>query len=253
MSGFVTAMRTLTALPCPGSDAKKMASALPWFPAVGLLLGGLLCGAAVAVQWLTRGLWPVGTAGAVVILSVLLTRGLHLDGLADWADGFWGSTSRKKVLVIMKDSAVGSFGAVALICVLLAKWICITRLLADGAALWIVAAYVVSRAMQAYLAAVNPYARAGGGTASPYVTESERRHALWAVGVAATILLAVFLLNPVGIAALAAGWGITSAFGIWCRRRVGGVTGDLIGACSELVETAILAAGGVLSVVTAGV
>ena len=133
MRGLVTAIRTLTSLPCPGREADKMTSALPWFPVVGLLLGGLLYGVSACTQWLTRGLWPEASAIVVLICAALFTGGLHLDGLADWADGFWGGRTKEKTLAIMKDSAVGSFGAVALICALLAKWVCLTRLLADGA------------------------------------------------------------------------------------------------------------------------
>ncbi len=230
-----------------------MASALPWFPVVGLLLGGLLYGLSLATEWFTLGRWPEASAVAVLIASALLTRGLHLDGLADWADGFWGGMTKEKTLAIMKDSAVGSFGAIALICVLLAKWVCITRLLADGAGAWIVAACVGSRTMQVQLAALNPYARAEGGTAAPYVDEAGMRHALSAIVIAAAMLAALFRPELIGLLALAVGVSITTLFGLVCRRRIGGVTGDLIGTCSELVETAFLAFGVLFHVVLAEV
>jgi len=223
-----------------------MCSALPWFPVVGLLLGLLLFGAARLGQWATHDRWPEASALVVLVVSCLLTRGLHLDGLADWADGFWGSTDREKTLAIMKDSAVGSFGAIALICVLLAKWLCVTRLIAGDGCVWIAAACVVSRTAQVGLAALYPYARAEGGTAAPYVAESGTRHAAWAVAVAVVILFSLFRLHWAGLVALVPAWVVARLFGHSCRKRIGGITGDLIGAGSELAETAVLALGAAL-------
>ena len=126
-------MRTLTVLPVPGRDAGNMASSLPWFPVVGLILGWILCGLAHAAQyvvdmvgpifapdtWYPSTPWHGGVAALLLIGGVVLTRGLHLDGLADWADGFWGGHDRDTVLRIMKDSHTGAFGNIAVTCMLL--------------------------------------------------------------------------------------------------------------------------------------
>ena len=266
LTGLVTALRTLTILPVPGRDADRMSSALPWFPVVGMLLGGILCAVPQALSAALgegHGFWCEGTAVVLLVAGTILTGGIHLDGLADWADGFFGARDRDAVLRIMKDSRIGSFGCIALVLVLLAKWACLARLLSLGRhAEWILAAYVVSRTAQVLLATSQPYARPEGGTAAAFVQGAGLRHAVLAM-VAALILLGV----PGGVdwhtllvAGVDGGWvywkwlkqlsallilgGVFAAgFGMWCRRRIGGITGDTLGACSEIVETLVLAVG----------
>jgi len=243
LTGLVTALRTLTVLPVPGRDAEKLSSSLPWFPLIGFLVGGSLYAVARGGAALAPLLWPEATAVIVVLGGALLTRGLHLDGLADCADGFWGARDKEKVLAIMKDPRVGAFGVIALVLVLLAKWVCVTRLVAGGGAPWIVAACVISRALQVDLAVAQPYARDGGGTAAPFVQGAGVRHLLLAILAAGLLLAGIGRGNPIYLAAFAAAWLMARVFGAWCRRRVGGITGDLLGAGSELTETAVLLIG----------
>jgi adenosylcobinamide-GDP ribazoletransferase len=238
VKGLVTALQTLTALPIPGRGAKKLSSSLSWFAVVGGLLGGVLYLPSLLASH--PGFWHEGAAAVVLLASILLTRGLHLDGLADCADGFGGSRDRDKVLAIMKDSQVGAFGAMALIAVLLVKWVALSRLFACGLGVWIIAAYVTSRAIQAELAVCLPYARSEGGTGAPFVEDARGIHRAWALLTA--LLLLLIACGPTGAAALMLGWVIGRLFGLLCRRRVGGITGDLLGAASEIVETAILLA-----------
>jgi adenosylcobinamide-GDP ribazoletransferase len=251
-SPLTTALRTLTLLPAPGRDAQTLAAALPWFPAVGALVGGALYGLMAAAMRLPGGGWPAGAAAAAVLGGTLLTRGLHLDGLADWADGFGGGRDRESTLRIMKDPSVGAFGTLALVGALLAKWVAFERLAGCGTGLWVVAACVAARTVQVDLAVWLPYARAEGGTAEGFVRDSRPAHFLAALALAAALV--VGLCGPVGALALGAAGLAGRAFGWWCRRRVGGVTGDLLGAASELVETALLlicaAPGAALAAVT---
>ena len=137
----------------------------------------------------------------------------------------------------MKDPQVGAFGALAVVAVLLCKWVALTRLAEFGMLIWIVTAYVVSRTMMVDLAVRLPYARKEG-TGASFVKNASPWHLL-----ASTILgLALVLLvcGPYGAACFALGWIVSAVFGVWCSRQLGGVTGDLLGACSEMVETAIL-------------
>jgi len=245
VKGFVSALRTLTILPVPGKDSDRMVSALPWFPVVGLVLGSLLYGAARLFSGVAGGTWPEATAVAVLILGIVLTRGLHMDGLADWADGFWGGRERDEVLRIMKDTQVGTFGVCALACIVLAKWVCLTRLIVAGVPEWVIVAYVASRTCQVDMAVAQPYARDNGGTGAPFVKGAGLLHLSVAGAVAFALLLVVPGLDLTSIAAVALGWLVARAFGLWCHRRVGGVTGDLLGACSEIVETVVLAFGAI--------
>lgn len=125
-------MRTLTVLPVPGRDAEKLCDALPWFPVAGFLLGALLYTAGRGALALMPSFWPQAAGLLVVAGSAWLTRGLHLDGLADCADGFGGAHDKTKILAIMKDPRVGAFGVVALVIALLGQWVCVTRLAEAG-------------------------------------------------------------------------------------------------------------------------
>lgn len=250
--GLITAVRTLTAIPVPGRDAPRLSSALIWFPAVGVLLGLVICGI-IRLHWLVTGTtWPEGAAVLAIIAGVVLTRGIHLDGLADWADGFWGSTDREKILEIMKDPRIGSFGAIALVCAVLAKWVCLVRLIGVGALEWIIAAYAVSRAMPVVLLVAQPYARSGGGTAAPFAHGAGQKHLAVAMIQAIMLVLLICGFRWVWPVTILVACGFAWLFGLWCRSRVGGITGDLLGACSEIVETGILAAGAYLVFINCG-
>lgn len=240
LRGWVTAMRTLTALPVPGKDATSLSDALPWFPVVGLTLGAILYGVARGATVLTPSFWPQAIGVLVVAGSAWLTRGLHLDGLADCVDGFGGAREKTKILAIMKDPHVGAFGTMALVLTLLSQWVCVTRLAACGQLEWIIVALVLSRTMLVDLAVAHPYARTGGGTGAPFVADARPRHLLVALLVAATLLLALGRGAPSYLVALAIAWPLSRLFGTWCRHRVGGVTGDLLGAGSVITETAVL-------------
>ncbi len=235
--GFVSAIRTLTVLPVPGEEANHMSDSLPWFPLVGCLLGLiLLCLAQIGRLFLES--WAEGVAVVILVGSVFLTRGFHLDGLADFADGFAGGRDRLRTLVIMKDSDVGAFGAMLLVLVLLVKWVTLTLLVKNKDLYWIVDAYIISRATMVELATCLPYAREEGGTAGPFVDGAQPRHRLYTWLLSLSLLLIINGLA--GVTLLMGGWIGCRLLGFWFDRRVGGVTGDLLGACSEIIETGVL-------------
>lgn len=236
MRGLITALRTLTNLPVPGKEASAPAAALPYFALVGAFLGAALYG----VAWLIERVawWPAGEALVIVMGAALLTRALHLDGLADWADAFGGGRSPEHTLKIMKDPHPGVFGMVAVVMVLLAKWAALERLASLNLLPWLISVMAISRCGMVWLIVRQPYARAEGGTAEPYFRDA-RAWQLWVCLLTAAIVL-VAVAGPLGLAAAAVGILFTALFGWWCRRRVGGVTGDLLGACCELLEAALL-------------
>ncbi|MFH2131890.1 MAG: adenosylcobinamide-GDP ribazoletransferase [bacterium] len=235
--GWITAVRTLTILPVPGKDARDFSTSLYGFVWVGALLGVLLYGIALLQQTLPGPGWPEASAILLMLAGVILTRGLHLDGLADCADGFLGGHDRDRILAIMKDSQLGTFGVLALILVLLAKWIFLVRMLTTGREIWLVAAFIISRVLMVDLAVRLPYAR-DSGTAASFVRGAKWQHWFFNFLPAAGILF--FLLGWRGVLALAGGWGFSLVFGWWARNRIGGITGDLLGACCELSEVGIL-------------
>ena len=252
MKGLVSAFRTLTMLPVLGPDSGSGVSGLPWFPLVGAFLG--LAGWGLAAGLLrpeTLACGPLGSllVGAlVVMLWVWLTRALHLDGLADLADGLGGGWTREQVLAIMKDSHVGSFGVLALVGALLVKTVAAGVLCASGSLFWLGVAPVMARWAMVAQACFHPYARPGPGTAADIVRQAGPAHLLGASAVA--LFLLAWMVPQGGWLRLPGVLGVviflTALTGYTTRRRIGGVTGDVLGATCELAETSALVAAALL-------
>ena len=239
---LLSAFALLTRLPLPNHRGTGAGSAWAW-PLVGAVLGA--CGAALASGALWLGVTPGVTAVLVLALGAMLTGGLHEDGLSDTADGLFGGWTRDRRLEIMKDSRVGSYGVLALVLVTLARWSALTALLVYGdhwAAL--VATGAISRAPMALVMALLPNARGSGlshatGRPAPFV-------AVVALGLAAGLALAVLGWSALGPLVVAA--GIMVVLSVVALRKIGGQTGDILGALQQLVEagclTALAAAAG---------
>ncbi len=237
MQGLRTALKTLTLLQVPGKESEELSEALPWFPVVGLFLGLLLY--VVSMIW---GIWsplhwPAGIALLLVVVEVWLTGGLHLDGLADWADSFGAYGEKEKMLAIMKDTRIGAFGVLALVLALMAKWIGFERLLSSGSTIWVVAIFTLSRSMMVDLITTRSYARSGGGTARAFVEGASSRHRCVSHLLSLTVCL---VFGPLGFALFGLAWLMTRLFGMYCQRWFGGITGDLLGAENEIVGTSLL-------------
>jgi adenosylcobinamide-GDP ribazoletransferase len=249
LTGLVTALRTLTVLPVPGKDTETFSHSLFWFPVVGLLLG--LMQAALGYLG-CRFTWNELSAALVMLGGIALTRGMHADGLADLADGFWGGRTRDAALRIMKDPNVGSFGAIALSGMMLLKWIAILKLVGFGAFEFITAGVLLARWVQVLLASVLPYARHEGGTAQAFVSGAGVLHiivtSVLTLGFLLVLLHAdLYALVMVISAALSA-----AVFtGVLSYRKIGGVTGDVLGAGSEVTEVFVWITAALYSVVRA--
>ena len=232
---LLSAFALLSRLPLPNHQGTGATSAWAW-PLVGAVLGAL--GAALASSALWLGITPGVTAALVLALGAMLTGGLHEDGLSDTADGLYGGWTRERRLEIMKDSRVGSYGVLALVLVTLARWSALTALLVFGehwAAL--IATGAVSRAPMALMMALLPNARGEGlshatGRPSPAT-------ALVALVLAAAIAVGLTGWTAVPLVFSAFGAAILVAF--LALRRIGGQTGDILGASQQLAEVACLA------------
>jgi len=246
MNGLTTSLRTLSSLRIPGNETARFADALPWFPVTGLILGTIMA-AISCLSWASSPLWTFGLAVLLVLAGILLTRGMHLDGLADWADGFWGGRTGDDILRIMKDPHAGTFGITAIFLCLMAKWVAYVSLIVDPFGWkWVAAAYVVSRTMQVDMICTWNYARGPEGKAARFFEGAGYRQLIPAI-ITCAVILAV-LLNPYWrfMMMLPLAWFFARFFGSWCTRKIGGITGDTIGACSELVETLVLFIGAFL-------
>ncbi len=237
IEGLRSAVRTLTVLPCPGR-AEDISASLSWFPLVGLLLGSLLYLAGSLWRILFFGQWYAGAGLAMIGLEIWLTRGLHLDGLADWADSIGGNYQREKRLAIMKDTRVGTFGVLALILALGFEGLAFQRLMDSGSIIWIPCIFVLSRDMMVELITTLPYARPEGmGKAFVQGASTRRRFLSHAISV-------IFCLpfGPLGLLFFVLAWLLTWIFRYRCRHSFGGITGDLLGTANEIVEICLLIA-----------
>lgn len=237
----LAAIGLLTRVPVGGSAAPALAAAVPWFPPVGALTGLVVGVVLVAAE---AG-WPAYVAAVLAALAeLLLTGGLHLDGLADTCDGA-GGASRERRLAIMRDHAVGVYGAAAVTLTLLLRVGCLAAL-AERAPVTVLAAttaaWALSRAAILPVALLLPSARPEG-TGRP-VIEGITRSGCW-IGVAAGVLVAAVCLLPVlGPAAAAVGIIVAAGAAVvparWAATRLGGATGDVLGAVAELALTGAL-------------
>lgn len=242
---LVTAIRTLSILTVPGRDTDRFSNALYWFPVVGLMLGAFE--AALGYLGVTFG-WDELAALLVVLGGIALTRGIHADGLADMADGFFGGRDTDAALRIMKDPNVGSFGALALAGLMLLKWIAALKLMQHHAYGVIASGVMLARLDQVFLASLLPYARKQGGTANAFVDGAGRKHML------ITALTSVFILFPLLSGNIILAFALLSAAvfsgtmtGWMSYRKIQGVTGDVLGGGSELTEAAVWIAGAFLA------
>lgn len=248
----------LTRIPLPAHwkfEARDVGRGTMCFPLVGAGLGAVTAFALWVLQRLSlletthhsHGFSPLIVAILLVALSAWMTGALHLDGLADMADGFGGGLTRDDVLRIMRDHVIGAYGGVALILVLALKIATITALIARGNAIpWLILAPTLSRWASVPLGFWLPYARRtessthkvplGMGLAiTDFVGKTEL------VGATIFAVCVTFLLpNFIGFAAWIPTILISLMNARFCRRRIGGITGDTLGANTEIVEVAVL-------------
>ncbi|MBL9049259.1 MAG: adenosylcobinamide-GDP ribazoletransferase [Tabrizicola sp.] len=232
---LLSAFALLTRLPLPDHKGTGGSSAWAW-PLVGAALGALAATLASAALWL--GLTPSVTAVMVLGLLALLTGGLHEDGLSDTADGLFGGWTRERRLEIMKDSRVGSYGVLALVLITLARWSALTALLVFGGH-WaaLIATGALSRAPMALVMALLPNARGEGLSHSTGRPTTQ----VALVGASMALAIAVLVAGWAALPMVAAALGMGVLVSITALRRIGGQTGDILGATQQLAEAACLA------------
>ena len=239
MTGLGQAVAFLTPL---GRPSAPTPAALPWFPAVGIGLG-----LALGVVWWGAGqVLPAPVAAAVVLAVDLgLTGLLHVDGLIDSADGLLGPLTRERRLDVMATPDVGAFGVATAGVVLLLRWAALAAV--APAPLLLAALWCASRTAMVITVRALPYARPGG-LATSFLGEHLGGHlggraapsAL--AGAAAAVALAVWWRPVAGLVAVGTAASGAAAVAVLARRRIGGFTGDVLGAGGMMAETAGLVA-----------
>lgn len=235
VADFKTALGFLTRLPIGGIADGNLARAARFFPIVGLIVG--LVSAAVFGSGSLIGLPPLFAGLAAILVSVLITGGLHEDGLADSADGFGAGGAKEKILAIMADSRSGSFGVLALILSVGLRAAALAALGPGPGAAALIAAHVFGRGLLPLVMAREPLARSGGLAAAAGRPSDAQAAIAFAVA-------ALFVMLELGLAdgaiAMLIAIGLAMLLLRHARRRIGGYNGDLLGAIEQISEIVIL-------------
>ena len=239
MTSFLLAWRFLTILPGGKKDSdispRDLGRSMAYYPLTGLLLGVIL--------WGTYGLFSHAFPrtlcdGLLLLLLVIITGALHLDGLADTLDGMAAGKSPEERLQIMRDHRVGTYGALGLILILGVKFLALNSLPEEIIDKTLLVALVLSRWSMVQLTYRAPYARPEGGLGKIFKENVRKKEML--VATVSSLVIAVFLLRFWGaVLWLAVG---VSALGIqlFFQKKIGGVTGDILGAANEIHEILVL-------------
>ena len=252
-TGFTQAFRTLTILPAPGKDAAKASSQLFFYPAVGLVIGAI----GSLIPWIY-----LRFCNKNVILGIVLgvlwtcwmtfvTRAFHLDGLGDTADGFGGGWTKERRLEIMKDSRSGSFGVAAICLCLLLKSACAASAVISGSLPVLIWSAVSARFCVVCMCSFCSYAK-NIGLSYDLVSGAGAGHAVVALMQTAAFGAGLYFLPlltgtaRIGILSLAVPFAASLCamlvLSLVSRRKIGGITGDVLGACCEICEVAALLA-----------
>jgi adenosylcobinamide-GDP ribazoletransferase len=244
-SDFLAAVQFLTRIPMPylAYDPDSLSRSVKFFPVVGLLIGSV---AALLHLLIAPHLPRLVTALLVIAFLAAVTGCLHEDGLADTADGFGGGLNREQILVILKDSRIGSYGGVALTLSLLARVLLLASLPLAQVPQYLIAAHALCRwttlPLSYYLApARNQQDAAAVGQGARIASLTTRGTLL--VGSLFSAMICIWLLRTHAAAAIVATIVVTLLSGLYYRRRIGGVTGDCFGATNQLVEIAVYLTG----------
>jgi adenosylcobinamide-GDP ribazoletransferase len=208
-----------------------------WFPWVGLAIGSLLGG----IWWGAGYLWNGPVPAALVVVADLAVTGLlHIDGLADSADGLLPHMERSRRLAVMKEPTVGAFGVGVVAAMLVLRWAALAG--TRPSVLLVAGLWGLSRSVMAVVMRSQPYAREEGGLATAFAGRAN--WPLLASGAVASVLMLVAWRPGPGLAAAGALLLATGSVTWWARHQLGGYTGDVLGALVMVGETAGLVVAG---------
>ncbi|MEW5904664.1 MAG: adenosylcobinamide-GDP ribazoletransferase [Pseudomonadota bacterium] len=243
---FLTAVQFFTRLPVPGwvgHSAGQLEQAARYLPLVGIVVGAISAG----VLWATAQVLPLPLAIALSIAAgILVTGAFHEDGLSDFADGFGSEHTPEKILSIMKDSRVGAYGVIALVLVLLMKFEALLSLSQTYAlptvAAALVAAHAVSRLLAVSLMYTQHYVRTDDSARAKPVSQAMSTGSFIVALLGAAITLPLLPMDGIPLGNLASAVIAALSMRVWLawriQQRLGGYTGDCLGAVQQLSEIA---------------
>ena len=232
--GFLVALSFLTRIPVRYKHEPSIGLAAPWFPFVGIVVGAIVGGVARGASNLTT---PLVGAAVAVLVGVLITGAFHEDGLADIADAFVGGWSTEDRLRILKDPLHGSYG-VATMCGSIVLRVCALSAIAPNQMFTAaIAAHCLARAGALALMLTTSLAR-HEGLGSDYVKSLRRSPAI--ISLLVSLFLVIFLIGVWSIAVVVATIAGAMTIRWWSNKKIGGITGDVLGAAEQVSETLIL-------------
>lgn len=237
---ILIAFQFLTRVPTPqiSYEADSLSRSVKFFPLVGLVVGA---GAALLQHILVPHLGRSLVALAVLTYLVLITGCLHEDGLTDVADGFGGGWNKERILIILKDSRIGSYGATALILSLLARYLLLEALPLEHFAAYIISAHVLCRWSALPLSYFLPPAREGDGQGAKIARLTTLSSLI--VGSVFSLTIVIFALRWAAIAPILVTL-LTIALSGWLYyKKIDGVTGDCFGATNQIAEIGVYLCG----------
>lgn len=237
MKSFLLALQFLTIIPAKIKNVApgEMARAVVCFPAIGLLLG--------LVLWSTSHLCaiarfdPISSSIILVVILIILTGGLHLDGLSDTSDAIFSGKNRTDMLAIMRDPHTGVMGVLAIVSILMLKVALLSLILSNTKGIALVLMCVLARWSMSFSAFAFGYAR-DDGKAKPFIDGMSKK--IFFVSTFIALAIVLIISKAAGLVI----FGITAAFAYlvnsFIKNKIGGITGDTIGAVNELAEVVVL-------------
>ncbi len=230
MNRLIAAIEFLTIIPLGGPKTYDPRGMIPFFPIVGIILGTMVS----AFDQVAIRLWSPPVAAVLdIVLLIILTGALHLDGLGDTADGLLGHRSREKALAIMKDSRIGVMGLAAIVCGLSIKWAGIMSL-HEHRSLLLIVIPAYARGGMLFGIRFLEYGRPGGGTGQDFFEDSP---GIGSFGGLFIPVVLSFFLGWRGAWLIAIFVFIILTILYYYKKRMGCITGDMLGAMAEITES----------------
>ena len=232
---FLDALRFLTIIPLHREfSPEKIGQSMGYFPLVGLILGLGLAGMSLVLEMVL----PLALVNIILIVSlVVLTGGLHLDGLVDTCDGLAVRRTPEERLDVMRDSHAGGFGVIGVCCLLLLKYISLTSVPDSARIAAIILMTVIGRWGAVYAVFAYPYARLHG-LGKAFKEQLKWQHLMLATGT--VVIVSAVLGRLGGILVMVGVWLIVIALASYLKKKFGGLTGDSYGAVVEVAEVGVL-------------
>ena len=235
---FFSAIGFLTIIPIPSRAISNDGKQVLYFPLVGLLIGCLLCG---IDQLLSLAPYPeIRIVGDVLFLAII-SGALHLDGLADTADGFFSHQPREQILKIMKDSRIGVMGVLAILFCILLKLGGVSAIIYSDSLIWLVVAPALARTAQVIGLVFVNHIQSERTLAETFY---QRGNFFLLLLCPLPFAILFFMDGVLGLVTLVIFALVLSGLLFYFKNKIGGITGDTLGATTEIIETLVLLIGG---------